>query len=523
MFLLAFFIWLSLSLTAQQSIDVQHYQFQLFLNDENNRIAGRAIVQIKFLQPVNTFSLDLGQAQPDGKGMKVDSVNGLSVSGFQQKNNKVIISLKSAAIVHSVQSFRIVYNGIPEDGLIISKNRYGDRTFFADNWPDRAHYWIPCNDTPNDKASVEFAVTAPNHYQVVSNGIKMEETNIDKNKRLTRWKEEVPLPTKIMVIGVAPFAVERVDSNTCVPVTSWVYPQNKDKGFYDYAPAAGILQFFSAYIAPYPFQKLANVQSKTIFGGMENAGAIFYAESSVTGERKNEDILAHEIAHQWFGDMASEKSFTHLWLSEGFATCLADIYWEQKYGREAFHQRLQEERKKVIQFSRIAKTPVVDSVTALMDLLNPNSYEKGAWVLHMLRTEVGDTVFQHIIQAYYQQYKGGNADTKDFQQVAERVTGKSWETFFHQWLYQSGIPKFTLQWKWINNKIAGTLQQTGLTTFQFPLEVSLVDTDGKPTLHQINVVSALSTFELPAIKKPVKFIVDPNTKLLFDGTVNEIK
>src|SRR5207249_666261 len=129
------------------------------------------------------------------------------------------------------------------------------------------------------------------------------------------------------------------DSPKNIPVSAWVYPQDSAKGFYDYALATEILKFYANYIAPYPYKKLANVQSKTIFGGMENASAIFYAENSVNGERTSEDLLAHEIAHQWFGDMASETSFEHLWLSEGFATYFTDLYFEKKYGKEAMVTR----------------------------------------------------------------------------------------------------------------------------------------------------------------------------------------
>lgn len=502
-----------------QNIDVQHYTFRLQLSDETDRIKGEADILVKLPQGATSFSLNLVQVKPDGKGMKVDSVKGENVEGFRQVNDLINIQLKHA--VSTPLSVRIYYNGVPADGLIISKNKYGDRTFFSDNWPNRAHNWIPCNDRPDDKASVEFIVTAPAYYQVVSNGIQVEETNLDKTTKLTQWKETIPIPTKVMVIGAAQFAVARVDSSAAVPITAWVYPQDRQKGIYDYTLSNEILQFFTSYVGPYPFQKLANVQSKTIFGGMENAGAIFYAEKTVTGDRKSEDLIAHEIAHQWFGNMATEKSFPHLWLSEGFATYLTDIYWEQKYGREAFLKRLQEEREEVIQFNRFTNTPVVDSVSPLMDLLNDNSYEKGAWVLHMLRGEVGDVVFQKIIRTYYEQYKGSNADTRDFQVVAEKVSGKKLTPFFDQWLYRPGLPKLKVEWSFANNKINVIVMQSSGNTFQFPLEIGLVDAGGKQTVHKVVIRSARESFSFPINKKPVKIVLDPNTALLFEGSVTE--
>jgi aminopeptidase N len=453
--------------------------------------------------------------------MRVDSVKGENITGFEQAADKIMIRLKNPAV--SNVSFNIFYSGIPANGLIISKNKYGDRTFFSDNWPNRAHHWIPCNDRPDDKASVEFLVTAPVHYQVVSNGIQVEETNLDRSYKLTHWKEMIPVSTKVMVIGAARFAMARIDSNASIPVTAWVYPQDRDKGFYDYALANEILQFFSAYIGPYAFKKLANVQSKTIFGGMENASTIFYTENSVTGNRKSEDLIAHEIAHQWFGNMATEKSFPHLWLSEGFATYLTDIYWEKKYGKEAFLQRLGDEREEVIGFNRQVNTPVVDSVSPLMDLLNDNSYEKGAWVLHMLRGRVGDDTFQKIIRTYYNQFKGGNADTRDFQAVAEKVSGKNLRDFFDQWLYKPGLPRLTGYWNFDGSKLNITITQSGKNTFHFPLEIALINASGKQTTHTISISSPQTSFTLPASSKPSKMVLDPNTSLLFEGSLTEKK
>jgi aminopeptidase N len=506
-----------------QAIDVQHYSFRLLLSDDNDKVNGRAIVVVSFPDATTHFSLDLVQVKNNGKGMKVENVKGRNVNEFKQTNDRVVIQLKNAATAKSTDTFEIVYSGIPADGLIISKNKFGDRTFFSDNWPDRARNWIPCNDVPNDKASVEFTITAPAYYQVISNGVQIEETNIDKTTKLTHWKEETPIPTKIMVIGVAQFAVSRTDNNYSVPVTAWVYPQNKEKGVYDYSLATGILSFFTEYIGPYPFQKLANVQSTTIFGGMENASAIFYDESTVDGKQTMEHTISHEIIHQWFGDMATEKSFAHLWLSEGFATYLTDVYWEHKYGKEKANERLEEEREKIIKFSRINNHPVVDSVSDFMSLLNANSYQKGAWVLHMLRGEVGDAVFQKIIREYYQQYKGSNADTRDFQRVAEKVSGRKLDLFFNQWLYQPGMPKINAQWKMQGNQLAITIQQTGKNAFQFPLTIGYYLVDGKMQTKKIRITKATETFLLPINSKPAKLVLDPLVELLFEGNISEAK
>jgi aminopeptidase N len=501
---------------AQKNFDVLHYNFNLELSDKSDTIKGKTVIRIKAIEPLSSFDLDLS-GEKDGKGMQVRNITQQNNSGkinFSFSNDKLTITFDNPLKTGEERELTIFYSGIPADGLVISKNKYGDRTFFSDNWPNRAHFWIPCYDLPNDKASFEFFVTAPSQYKVISNGVKVEEKELGNGNKTTHWKENVSLPTKVMVIGVAKFAVKTFDDSTSnIPVSAWVYQQDSTKGFHDYAPAPEILKFFSNYIAPYPYEKLANVQSKTIFGGMENASAIFYFEGSVTGKGGVEDLLAHEIAHQWFGDMASEKSFTHLWLSEGFATYLTDIYWQHKYGNEAFKKRLQKERSEVIDFVKTTDHPVVDSLLPYMDLLNANSYQKGAWVLHMLRNEIGDSIFHKIIQTYYQEYKGGNADTRDFEAVVEKVSGKNLKWFFDQWLYRPGIPQLLIEQKIDNDDVKLRITQRGVK-FDFPLEVLFVRSDGSSMKETIDVNGQMVEFKIkvPDVKS---VIIDPDTKLLY--------
>ena len=514
---------------AQSKIDVLHYKFSIELNDNNDTIYGNASIQLKIISATGSIKLDLVKKNEAGKGMVVDSITGPGIRGFVRDRDSVRIILFPNARpgLNDTVTYSIKYHGIPSDGLIISKNKYGHRTFFADNWPDRAHHWIPCVDDPADKASVEFIVTAPSHYQVISNGIQIEETNLPDNKKLTHWKEDVPLPTKVMVIGVADFAVSRVGDINCVPVYSWVFPENKNEGFTDYAQAKDILAFFINYIGPYPYKKLANVQSKTRFGGMENAGAIFYFENSVSGNRKQETLLAHEIVHQWFGDMATEKSFAHLWLSEGFATYLTHIYVEAKYGTDSLNKRMRSEREEIIDFVKTSHKAVVDSVSPYMQLLNTNSYQKGGWVLHMLRRQSGDSVFRKSIRKYYETYAGKNADTRDLQKVFESVSGKSLDQFFTQWLYTPENLQLDITWKYNKTakNIAVTVKQLQPSgNFQFPLEFLIQESmTSMPKRITKTISKNTETFLFPVESKPIRFEADPMISLLFDGTLKEIE
>lgn len=518
--LLAF---ISIPVLAQQPIDVYQYRYAIELNNLNDTIKGEATISFLRKNRQSPVSFDLAGLK-NGLGMKISSVTllpGRSAAAFTHENERLTIPASTFAAMGDSISIIINYQGIPADGLIISKNKFGKRTFFSDNWPNRAHNWIPCVDDPADKSAVEFIIIAPGHYQVISNGIQVEETNLAGNRKMTHYRETVPLPTKVMVIGVAEFAVSHAGFASCVPVSSWVYPENKTAGFHDYAQARDVLEFFTGYIAPYPYLKLANVQSKTMFGGMENAGAIFYFENSVTGKREEEPLLAHEIVHQWFGNMATEKSFSHLWLSEGFATYLTHLYMQSRYGDAIFRQRLIADRSKILSFVNLNPLPVVDSSSALMELLNANSYEKGSWVLHMLREQTGDSAFRRIIQTYYDRFRGRNAETADFMKIAEEVTGKNLGNFFLQWLFTPENPDLAITWKYDAAKksvILNVKQQTK-NVFQFPLDIRFKFRSG--TINkEILVDRQQQEFSILVDESPVELIADPGVRLLFQGTMN---
>lgn len=499
------------------ALDVQHYNLAIEVNDSTNNIQATMTVSLKFKQLVTDFQLDLVQKDSTGKGMHIESVfqNNDTVA-FTHSANKITIQ-PNFVNTDSLFNFEIKYNGVPKDGLIIGENLHGDRTFFADNWPNRAHNWFPCVDHPSDKATVEFTIKAPNHYQVIANGYLFEETNLSNDLKLYRYKSAEPLPTKVMVIGVARFAVQHLGETHNIPVSSWVYPQTKAQGFYDFANSKNILNFFIEKFGEYPYQKLANVQSKTQFGGMENAGAIFYFEKIVTGERNHEDTIAHEIVHQWFGNSASETDWPHLWLSEGFATYFTDLYVLETEGEAAFKQRLKEERETVLDFYKRKQTPVIDTEnTNLMSLLNANSYEKGAWVLHMLRKKLGDETFWTGIKAYYEKFKLKNASSNDFKKVMAEVSSENLDAFFSQWLQKAGHPILKTSWLYHNNMLRLIISQTQKNSFQFPLDIELIYTDGTSEIKTIEVSDIAIPFEIATTGEVKEIKFDPNTWLLFE-------
>ena len=501
--------------------DILHYNFNISLSDNSSEIKGEATILFTLVEQ-DKLILDLIGLTTEGKGMVVDSI---SASGallqFTHENDRLIVTPGKNTDQKAPFEITIYYRGVAVAGLVTGDNTFGEPVFFGDNYPDRARNWLPCVDHPADKATVTWVITAPNHYKVVASGKLVSE--IESNKYITTtWDAQVPISTKVMVFGAANFAVDQSGMVNDAPVTTWVYEQNKEEGFYDFAIAAKVLAYYDSLIGTYPYEKLANVQSKTTYGGMENAGNIFYFEKSVNGKAQRENLIAHEIVHQWFGNSATEKDWPHAWLSEGFATYLTHVYVGSRYGVDKMNEGLIANRERVIKYWHQNPLPIVNynlvsypRVSNLRELLNANTYQKAGWVLHMLRSELGDDAFWQVVRKYYADYRDDIAETADFQKVAEEVSGKNLQAFFNQWLYGMGQPQINGSWQYSQGKLEVEINQVQEKPFDFPLEIGLVY-GNEIVVKSVNISSAIESFKFSG-EKPVRVILDPNTKLLYEG------
>lgn len=523
---LLFFLLLFLSFASKAqdkyprntTADILKYNFSVSLNDSSDILEGKSLIKVVLTGTADSISFDLvNQDSSSKKGMLVRNVeiNHHEIN-WKHKDNRLVIFFKDTPDANDTLEIAIDYSGIPFDGLIISSNKYGKRVFFSDHWPDRAHNYLPCIDHPYDKALVEFVITAPDHYGVVANGTLVEEKDIAGKRKLTHWSENVPIATKVMAFGVADFSVGDAGTVYDVPVSTWVYKENAKEGYNDYSVAVRPLKYYSDLIGKYPFEKLANVQSKTIYGGLENAGTIFYAENSVTGQGKAESLVAHEIAHQWFGNCVTENDWYHIWLSEGFATYLTSMYFESTLGKDRLKVDMASTRNRVLKYYDVNRKPVIDTtVTDLMDLLNANSYQKGGWVLHMLRNEIGDENFINGLRLFYQRYYNSNAITSDLRQVMEEVSGKNLDNFFKQWLYTPGQPELRI-WQEKSEKkgfVDIFIEQEQESLFDFNLDLLIKSDSGEQKISN-HINRKLSVTKVKS-RNSIEITPDPEVKLLF--------
>lgn len=503
----------------QPQFDVLHYDLTFNLSDTSNVIWGEAKLRIK-IRP-NFF---VNELRLDFKDMNVTRVQlGQTRAAFKHENDALQIALPQSMTGADTINLLVSYTGEPRDGLIIGNNKFGRRTFFADNWPDRASHWFPSLDHPSDKSSLALHVTLPAHYTVIANG-KLEQVENGKSGFKTwHWSEPVPIPTYCMVFGAAEFTVIALSEQPW-PISYYVYSEDAPHAAKNFGRVQEMMRFFTSRFGAYPYGKLALVQSSTRYGGMENANAIFFAEKSFGLQRNLEGTTAHEIAHQWFGNSATEADWHHLWLSEGFATYGEALFFEHADGDSVFQENMKAKRAEYLAFAARNPGPILDhTISDYMKLLSPNNYAKAGWVLHMLRNEVGEERFWQGVRTYYTRHQNGNALTQDFCAVMEEVTGNSLAWFFKQWLEQPDYPQVRAEWRWHarNSRVELTLRQAQTPSFyRLPLVMAFLTGNERTTRHVL-MTERVQTFILPARSSPEKIILDPEVKLLL--TVEVVK
>jgi aminopeptidase N len=489
----------------QPGIDVQHYRFAVTLSDDTDEIAGETTVEVLFVKDgVAEVSLDLAAT------MQVSEV---SEATYRRDGDRLVLKPSAAAKAGEHRRFTVKYRGTPKDGLHAVKNKYGERCFFSANWPDLAHQWLPTVDHPYDKATSEFVITAPAKYQVVANGRLEEEIDLGDGRRLTHWKESVPIATWLNNIGVAQFASMRFGRASGVPLETWVFPKDRDAGIATFnEPMRQSVEFFSSRIGPYPYEKLAAVQNgEANGGGMEHASAIFYGQNTVTG-RPALGLVSHEIAHQWFGDSVTEKDWDDVWLSEGFATYFSALTIEHYEGRDAFAATMRRSRDTIFNVEKRLTDTAVVQTKAWSGIPNGIVYQKGAWTLHMLRAQMGDARFRQGIRAYYRRYRDSNASTADFVKVMEEAAGADLGWFFRQWLYRPGSPAVEARWRYDSGAKKVTLELTQAQPgepYRLPIEIA-----AGATIKKVELTDKKQRVEIAVESEPAAVTFDPNVWLL---------
>ena len=509
----------------QPGIDVTDYDIRLELPETGPFLRGDVTVTALRAPDVRTLRLDLVHDLT----VRDVSVDGAEVRPVRE-GDTVRIGLEGAS--GDTVRVRVRYDGNVTDGLIVQHDARGRWTWFGDNWPNRARFWLPVVDHPSDKATVSFTVRAPSSRTVVANGTLLgvqRLTGADAGRSETRWRESRPIATYLMVIGageltrtmLADGRCERSAVHRCVAQSVFAKPESESFLPGPFAAAPAIVSYFEDLVGPFPYEKLAHLQSATRFGGMENATAIFYADRLFADRSLEDGIIAHETAHQWFGDAVTEREWAHLWLSEGFATYFAALWTRHAHGDAAFAREMATIRRQILADSVVAVRPVIDSMQRdYMQLLNTNSYQKGGYVLYMLNQQLGDSAFHAGLRAYYARYRDGNASSDDLRHELEAASGQNLATFFDQWLRRPGVPVASAGWAYdaATGSVSVTVLQDGVALpYALGIPVVLTSASGEVVRETIAVpAEARSVVALPGryTSRPRAVAIDPDGVVL---------
>lgn len=507
------------SYQRQAGVKIAHYTFDVALSDETDEIVMKEIVDVE-LQNAGIASINLDLCGPRARGAApvtpgdpcagpsggaglsrqpnstaAQTATGMTVTAasaagraltFVQQGDVVHVTLPSPSQAGQRLTLTLEYHGVPATGLRIAPNKYQDRSFVSNDWPDLARNWLATIDHISMKAPITMTVTAPQKYQVISNGLRKQEVDLGNGMRRTVWDETVPIPTWEFALAVAPYAVDYFGSYHGIELSSWVFPQERDNGYKGFSEATpAILEFFSDHIGPYSYEKLAHVQGNSVSGGMELASNIFYGYNGIPGRQ----LVAHEMAHQWFGNSVSENDWDDVWLSEGFATYFALLYTEHQDGRDAFINGIRRATEKAMKYTvaHPDSTIVHKNLSSISQVIDNNAqvYEGGAQVLHMLRGVIGTETFWNGIRLYYRRFQNRNVSSDDFRTAMQDACtstatcpegGKDLTWFFDEWLTRGGILQVNGTWSYDATAkqlhvVVDQSQAQGL--FRMPIEIGV--------------------------------------------------
>ncbi len=496
----------------QQKLDISYYKLDIDIFIEQRIISGTSVVRGKFIMNQPDFiELDFSSA------MRVDSVKFHGqIWPFVHENHMLKVHPPAITVFEEYEfSIEIFYGGTPIPSGFGSFNfdtYNGEDHIWTLSEPYGARDWWPCKDDPSDKAdSMDIIISLPDNQIPVSNGLLIDETDLGNGRKKYHWKEKYPISTYLVSITTYPYRFWSDNyispHNDTMPIDFYVYPDHFDITYNNYLKTKEMITVFSEKFGQYPFinEKYGHVEFNRA-GGMEHQTI-----SSMGGY--SEWLIAHELAHQWWGNLVTCASFNHIWLNEGFARFCEALWQEEKYGVGAYRDY----------WSAHAYygpgTIYVENPTSTLEIFNGNlSYNKAGWVLHMLRGVLGDSTFFNVLRSY-----GSNdslaynaVTTEDFQNVSESISGIDLDYFFDQWIYGEGYPKYSISWEINqNSELIVNIQQVQKTQyFKMPINLQLLLPDGVREIRVENS-QAFESYNLGSVGySTFNLILDPDEWIL---------
>jgi aminopeptidase N len=508
-----------------RDFDFIHYLIRLNIDIGGKAFKGRMTATLRPLRDgLDTVVLD-------AEDFRVGEVLGEQGEplAFEEAPGRLSVKLPRAFRHDETFSFTVGYEGRdPKNGLrFYDSSAERPAMVASDSWPYGVRHWFPCYDYPNDKAESEIIATVAAGNKVVANG-RLVSVSEDKaaGSVTYHWLQDKPHSTYLIFLAAAPYTVVE-DRLGAVPVNYWVYPQHAPQARRTYGKTPEMIAYFNSLFGyDYPWDKYDQVEVP-FGGGAESTSATAMGERVIVDERAEIDfpslgIVSHELAHQWWGDLVTLRTWSEAWINESFATYSDYLYLEHALGPDEGAVNLLNKKNAYLQeaHERYIRPIVFDRYEGPSNVFDSHSYPKGALVLHMLRFILGDEAFFRTLSAFLHEHDFDAADTHDFMKAVKTVTGQNLDWFFEQWLYKPGHPVFEVSSDW--DKTAGVLRlrvrqvqdrSRGIPVYRTPVRIGLVTENGTKT-HQVWIKDEDEVFEFQEAARPLLVRFDKGNFLL---------
>lgn len=498
---------------SDNSFDVLHYELTIDLYPEKKLLKGKAIITGLLMNN-------------DLKQIKFDFYDNMFINSLLLNKNQVkFFHNNSSLIINAVDSIidtfilEINYEGTPKRlgfASFVFGEINGRSLIYTLNEPNYASTWFPCNDVPDDKALLDIKITSDTPNVSVSNGILIGVDTVES--RVTyHWKTVYPISTYLISIYSSKY-VEFSDYyitalGDTMQINYYSLPENFQKAKIDWEDHPQMLEVLSTLFGEYPFikEKYGIAEFLWRYGAMEHQTITGIGTNFISGKKFFNETYVHELAHHWWGNAVGPKTWKDIWLNEGFATYSEALYNEYVYGKNALVSTM---------LSKVDESFDGRLYNPENDLFSPTIYNKGAWVLHMLRSEVGDSTFFNILKIYFDRYKYSNASTQDFVDICELVSGKKLGDFFDHWVYdEGGLVGIDYTWKIVPKDTFYVLNLniknlTNMGKYRLPLEIVIqYDNERENIIKNLRLNYGLNSFTYELNKRPNDVVLDPNYQL----------
>lgn len=517
----------------ERTFDAQHYIIRSSFDRTAKVYYGDTTVQVKPLK--NGFSTLV----LDSVGMKFDSIKlepeGTSLE-YKQLGDKISVSLGKTFSANEVVTVRFKYSSKPQKGVyfvdaqIVEGKQLNPSQVWTQGEAEEVRHWFPSYDFPDDKATTEQYLTVPKDETAISNGELLETIENPDGTKTFHYKMPVPHSVYLTSFIVGKYVkVEGKYKN--IPLGFYVYPGKEEIVEKAYGKTADMMRVYEELTGvDFPYNKYDQTYvARFNFGGMENITATTMADTEIHfadfdfGKETVIDLVSHELAHSWFGDLVTTKNWSNLWLNEGFATFMEAAYREKLNGRKDYLRKIKEDANQFMSEDSFSSSrhplfrlnpPTDDS------LFDTTTYQKGGAVIHTLREEIGTETFWKAINAYLNKHKFDNVETPDLKKAMEDASGQDLTWFFNQWVYKAGFPKLTIAQTYNAAKKRLTLTVTqnqkvdSITpsAFVLPMEVEIKTAKGTKT-EKIKIEKRSQTFSIQTDGKPTKITFDKDEKI----------